>query len=110
MAGASVFCLPTRAEPFGIAVVEAFHHRLPVVASNIGAMPDLVRNGESGRLVPPDNPAALADALVALLSDPAQCRRMGERGCEIAREHYSWDAVGDKVRAGILADLAKTSA
>ena len=73
-------------------------------------MPDLVRNGESGRLVPPDNPAALADALVALLSDPAQCRRLGERGCEIAREHYSWDAVGDKVRAGILADLAKTSA
>ena len=110
MAEASVFCLPTRAEPFGIAVVEAFHHRLPVVASNIGAMPDLVRDGESGRLVPPDNPAALADALVALLSDPAQCRRFGERGCAIAREHYSWDAVGDKVRAGILADLAKTSA
>ena len=107
---AAVFCLPTRAEPFGIAVVEAFHHRLPVVASNIGAMPDLVRDGESGRLVPPDDPAALADALVALLGDPAQCRRLGERGHEIAREHYSWDAVGDKIRAGILAELAKNPA
>lgn len=110
MTEASVFCLPTRAEPFGIAVVEAFHHRLPVVASNIGAMPDLVRDGESGQLVPPDDPAALADALVALLSDPALCRRFGERGCEIAREHYSWDAVGDKIRAGIVADLAQIPA
>jgi glycosyltransferase involved in cell wall biosynthesis len=107
---ASVFCLPTRAEPFGIAVVEAFHHRLPVVASNIGAMPDLVRDGESGRLVPPDDPAALADALTALLEDPALCRRFGERGHEIAREHYSWDAVGDKLRAGILAELTATPA
>ena len=90
--------------------MEAFHHRLPVVASNIGAMPDLVRDGESGQLTPPDDPAALADALVTLLSDPALCRRMGERGCAIAREHYSWDAVGDKLRAGILAELAKTPA
>lgn len=107
---ASVFCLPTRAEPFGIAVVEAFHHRLPVVASNVGAMPDLVRDGESGSLVPPDDPAALADALTALLSDPAQCRRFGERGYEIALEHFSWPAVGDKLRAGILAALVKTPA
>jgi len=106
---ASVLCLPTRAEPFGIAVIEAFHHCLPVVASNIGAITDLVRDGESGRLVPPDDPAALADALTALLIDPVLCRRMGERGNEIAREHYSWDAVGDKLRAGILARLANTS-
>jgi glycosyltransferase involved in cell wall biosynthesis len=107
---ASVFCLPTRAEPFGIAVIEAFHHCLPVVASNIGAIADFVRDGESGRLVPPDDPAALADALTALLSDPVLCRRLGERGHAIAREHYSWDAVGDKLRAGILAGLANTSA
>ena len=110
LARASVFCLPTRAEPFGIAVVEAFYQRLPVVASNIGAMPDVVREGESGRLVPPDDPVALADALIALLSDPAQCRRLGERGCAIAREHYSWDAVGDKLHAGIAAELAKNPA
>jgi glycosyltransferase involved in cell wall biosynthesis len=104
---ASVFCLPTRIEPFGIAVVEAFFHHLPVVVSNIGAMPDLVRDGESGHLVAPDDPKALAKALLDLLSDPAKCRRFGEAGYRTVAERYTWEAVGRRLRAGIDACLAE---
>lgn len=103
---ASVFCLPTRVEPFGIAVVEAFYHKLPVVASRIGAMPDLVIDGETGRLVPSDDSDALAAALLSLLRDPETCRRFGERGFEFVRQNYSWDTVGEKLRRGIMATLA----
>jgi glycosyltransferase involved in cell wall biosynthesis len=103
---ASVFCLPTRVEPFGIAVVEAFFHKLPVITTTIGAMPDLVRAGESGLLVPPDDPSALAAALIELLRDPAKCRRFGERGNEVVLSRYSWNEVGRKLRAGIDASLA----
>jgi glycosyltransferase involved in cell wall biosynthesis len=102
----SVFCLPTRIEPFGIAVVEAFFHRLPVVVSNIGAMPNLVEEGRSGHLVQPDDPKALAKALIDLLSDPEKCRRFGEAGYQTVTDRYSWDAVGRRIRAGIDASLA----
>lgn len=105
MAEASVFCLPTRIEPFGIVVVEAFCQALPVVATRIGALSDLVREGETGLLVPPDDPPALAAALLELLRDPAKCRRFGERGSEMMRADYAWDAVGAKLRAGVLAAL-----
>lgn len=104
---ASVFCLPSRVEPFGIAIVEAFHHRLPIVATNIGAIPDLVRDGETGRLVPPDDIEALAEALIELLTDPERCRRYGDRGAQLVSENYSWDAVGEKIRDGIHAVLAQ---
>ncbi len=105
MTRATVFCLPTRVEPFGIVVVEAFHHRLPVVATSIGALPDLVVDGLSGRLVAPDDPRSLAAALTELLRDPAKCRRFGEHGHTIVREHYTWEAVGRKLRTGIMSVL-----
>ena len=104
---ASVFCLPTRVEPFGIAVVEAFFHQLPVITTSIGAMPDLVREGESGLLIPPDDPPRLAAALIELLSDPKKCRRFGERGNEVVVGRYSWDEVGRKLRSGIDSALAE---
>lgn len=97
----SVFCLPTRVEPFGIAVVEAFFHKLPVVTTNIGAMPNLVIEGESGYLVPSDDPDRLAKALIELLRDPEKCRRFGERGCQIVTEQYSWDEVGRRLHEEI---------
>lgn len=109
MTRASLFCLPTRIEPFGIVVVEAFYHNLPVVASRIGAMPDLVAEGKTGTLVPVDQPQALASALIQLLSDPAKCRHFGESGNQFVRQNYSWNAVGEKLRRGIMATLTSPS-
>jgi len=101
----SVFCLPTRIEPFGVAVIEAFAHRLPAVVSNVGAMPTLVRHGESGLVVPPDDADALASALCELLTDPGKCRRFGEVAYRDVTERYSWEAVGRKLRAEIVRTL-----
>lgn len=109
MSQASIFCLPTRIEPFGIVVVEAFHHGLPVVATRLGALPDLVEEGKTGYLVQPDNSAALAGALLKLVRDPEQCRRFGEQGRAFAQAHYTWDAVGQKLRDGIEQSLQRTA-
>jgi glycosyltransferase involved in cell wall biosynthesis len=95
---ASIFCLPTRLEPFGVVFVEALHHKLPIVATNVGAIPDFVIEGESGYLVPPRAVELLAQALVSLIGDPEKCRQFGEKGFNLARERYSWERVGARIR------------
>jgi glycosyltransferase involved in cell wall biosynthesis len=99
---ASLLCLPTKIEPFGIVTIEAFIHKLPVVATRIGALPDLVVDGKSGRLVAPDDIRGLADALGELLSDPEKCRNFGEHGYQIVKDNYSWEAVGTRLRHEIM--------
>jgi glycosyltransferase involved in cell wall biosynthesis len=100
-AQASIFCLPTRLEPFGIAVLEAMLHRLPVVGTAEGALPDMVRNGVTGRLVRPGDARQLAAALIDLLRDPARCRQFGEAGYDLAQRRYTWPAVGERMRSEI---------
>jgi phosphatidylinositol alpha-mannosyltransferase len=69
---------------------------MPIVASNIDGFAGVVTHGVEGLLVRPEDPQALADALVELLRDPDRCRVMGERGRERSR-FYSWDRVGQQV-------------
>jgi len=89
---ASVFCLPSLQEGFGIAFLEAMAAGLPIVAGDAGAVPELVPHGDSGYLVPPRDVAALADALIRLLSDPILRKRFGDRGRRHAA-HYDWPLV-----------------
>ena len=92
---ASVLAMPSRVEPggagegFGIAYVEAGAHGLPVVAGNVGGALDAVVDGETGLLVDPENPEAVASALAVLLQDHERARRMGRAGWERARS-LSW--------------------
>jgi glycosyltransferase involved in cell wall biosynthesis len=109
-ARSSIFCLPTRLEPFGIAVLEAMLHRLPVVATNVGAMPDMILEGVTGRLVAPGEAPPLAEALIDLLQDPARCRQFGEAGYQLARTRYTWQAVGARMRPEILSCLQDCAA
>jgi glycosyltransferase involved in cell wall biosynthesis len=102
---ASVFCLPTKIEPFGIVTIEAFIHKIPVVATRIGALPDLILDGESGRLVDPEDVKGLADALIELLQDPEKCKMFGERGHEIIKSRYSWQTVGARLKNEIDSTL-----
>jgi glycosyltransferase involved in cell wall biosynthesis len=94
-AHASVFALPTLREAFGLVFVEAMSFGLPVVATRIEAIPEIVADGETGLLVPPRDPAALAAALSALLADPARASQLGAAGRARAAERFGWDrAVG----------------
>jgi glycosyltransferase involved in cell wall biosynthesis len=79
---ATVLVLPSRSEGLGRVVVEAFCRGRGVVGSRVGGIPDLVTDGENGVLVPPEDPAALADALVRVLSDRALAERLGAAGRE----------------------------
>ncbi|SFF03056.1 Glycosyltransferase involved in cell wall bisynthesis [Sulfitobacter brevis] len=109
-ARASVFCLPTRLEPFGNVFVEAMWHQLPVVATRVGALPDLVEDGVNGYLVPPGDTDALADMLSALLDDPESCARMGTASRDRAAGRYDWPLVAQDMCARIEATLDEKGA
>ena len=89
---ADILAFPTYNDAFPLVVLEAMGAGLAVVATPEGAIPDMVRDGDSGILVPHHDPAALADALQRLLDNPELCRRMGRRGREIAIGEYPSDA------------------
>ncbi len=105
-AQSSIFCLPTRHEPFGIAFIEAMMHRLPVVGTRIAAIPDMVQDGVNGYLVAPGDVRGLAQSLCRLLADPAHCQSMGERSYERAVDLYTWPRTGQRIRARIMRILA----
>ena len=86
-------------ETFGIALCEALACERPVIASDFGGFREVVRDGETGVLVPPRDPAALAAAIDALLADPARCRCYGAAGRRDVAARFSWDAVVARVLA-----------
>ncbi|HEV8440257.1 MAG TPA: glycosyltransferase family 4 protein [Methylomirabilota bacterium] len=77
---ADVFCLPSVQEGFGIVFLEAMAASLPVVACRAAAVPEVVLDGLTGVLAPPREPAALAEALEALIRDTARAKRLGTEG------------------------------
>lgn len=75
-----IYVQPSLVESFGIAAAEAMASRLPVVATKVGGLPELVADGETGFLVEPGDPYALAKAVLALAADPARAVEMGKAG------------------------------
>jgi glycosyltransferase involved in cell wall biosynthesis len=106
-AQSSIFCLPTRHEPFGIAFVEAMAHRLPVVGTRIAAIPDMVEDGFNGYLVAPNSPREIAQSLSRLLADPHHARAMGQRGYERGLDRYTWPRTGQRIRERITRILSE---
>lgn len=102
---ADIFCVPTKQEPFGAVFIEALAYKLPIVATQIGAIPDFVIPGKNGHLVAPGDIHALASALIDLLDNPNKCARFGEAGYRLAQERYNWDQVGKRIRRQILIAL-----
>jgi glycosyltransferase involved in cell wall biosynthesis len=100
---ASVFCLPTRFEPFGTSFVEAMLYQLPCVGPAAWAVPEIIANGETGLLVPPEDPSALAHALVRVLRDPEGAHRMGARGRALALERFSWTGMAERMSTHMAA-------
>ncbi|HYK93335.1 MAG TPA: glycosyltransferase family 4 protein [Thermoplasmata archaeon] len=121
-AGVHVVAVPSNMwENFPLVALEAFARGRPVVATEIGGIPDIVDEGESGYLVPIDRPELLAERLVRLLSDPSRARSMGETGRTRVLERFTpelhverllavYDAVlkGSPLATGEAADLVTT--
>jgi len=91
-----VFVLPSieTFESFGIVNLEAMACGVPLVASKIGGVPDVVKNGENGLLVPPKNSDALGDAIMSLLENEEIRKKMGKKGKEMVK-NYAWDKVAE---------------
>ncbi len=90
---ADLFVLPSLAEGMSNSLLEAMATGLPCLASEIGGNTDLIDEGRTGRLLPADEPAAWSAALLALLADPEQARRLGTAALERVRSRYSLTAV-----------------
>lgn len=97
----SIFCLPTKREPFGIVFIEAMMHKLPIVANRIGALPDFVSENKSGVLVEPGNINQLAEALIQLLNNPQLCKDYGNAGFTAVENNYTWERVGERLKENI---------
>jgi glycosyltransferase involved in cell wall biosynthesis len=89
--GASIVVVPSRVEPFGLVALEAAHAARAVVASRVGGLPETVLDGQTGLLVSPDDPQAIAAAVRALVCDSPRATEIGLAARRRARVHFSWE-------------------
>jgi glycosyltransferase involved in cell wall biosynthesis len=99
LASCDIAVLPSRAEGLPNAVLEYMAAGLPTIASRVGGNAELVEDGVTGLLVPPEDSSAIADALLCLLRDPDLSRKMAESGRKVAVENYSFDRLIREVDA-----------
>jgi glycosyltransferase involved in cell wall biosynthesis len=104
---ASFFAHPTRYEGSSLVTLEAMAHRTAVVATTAGGLPDKVRPGVNGWLVPPGDVEALARALEEAAGDPARLVAMGERGREIVARDFAWTVVVER-QLDVYRDLLRS--
>jgi glycosyltransferase involved in cell wall biosynthesis len=88
---ADICVVPSHAEPFGLAVAEAMAHARPVIGAKVGGIPEMIVDGETGLLVPPRDPAKLAEALERLLQDARLRAEFGQAGRRRCEERFSID-------------------
>ncbi|MEX0750866.1 MAG: glycosyltransferase family 4 protein [Dehalococcoidia bacterium] len=96
---AQVLVSPSLYEGFGLPAAEAMACGTPVIASDAGALPEVVAHLETGVIVPAASAAALAEAIGALLADPERCRRMGEAGRARVLDRFTWERHAGEVEA-----------
>jgi glycosyltransferase involved in cell wall biosynthesis len=88
-----VVVVPSRMESLPTTVKEAFYLNVPVVATNVGGIPELIKDNETGILVPSENPNKLADAVNELLSDKQKAERLANNGNKFVKNYMTWDVI-----------------
>jgi glycosyltransferase involved in cell wall biosynthesis len=109
LAAMDVYVHPTLMEGFGIAVLEAMALRKPVVATTTGGLPEIVQDGETGLLVPPGDPDALAKVVSLLLRDSDHRMALGEAGRVRVATHFTMDAMMGRLTSCYGALLGQAS-
>ncbi len=104
----AVVCAPWY-EPFGIVPLEAMACGVPVIAAAVGGLLDTVVDGATGLHAQPQDPAAIATAIAAVLADPARARELGENGYQRVLARYSWDRIAADTERAYLAVLGAGS-
>ena len=105
----AIVVVPSRGEGFGMVALEAAERGRAAIVSDVGGLPEIVVDGETGVVVPPEDVDALAGALVALASDPGRVRRLGTAARMRAVQEFSLDAATDGVEAVYRDELARRS-
>lgn len=104
--GAELCALPSRAEPFGIFLLEAAACRRPIVASRVGGVPEIIQDEVSGLLVPQDDADALSAALLRLLDCPELRKSLGDSAYATVSKHFTWEMMGaqyESLMSGLVA-------
>jgi glycosyltransferase involved in cell wall biosynthesis len=103
--GAAAVACPSRFEGLPLVCVEALAAGRPVVAAAVNGIPEVIRDGETGILVPPDNPGALAAALRRMIGLPEEGARLAARGRALVEQRHAWPVITPEYVA-LLADVA----
>ncbi|MFC5051538.1 glycosyltransferase family 4 protein [Rubritalea spongiae] len=83
-------------EGLGVVLIEALAHKKPVIASNVGGIPDVIKNGETGILVEEKNEQELADSILRLLNDPQLCEELGDAGYLHVKRFFDWERIASE--------------
>ena len=89
----SMLVVPSRMESLPTTVKEAFYLNVPVIATNVGGIPELIKNNETGIIVPPENPSKLAQAVNELLSDKEKAEKLAANGNTFVKNNMTWDVI-----------------
>lgn len=87
--GAGMLVLPSRTEGLPMTLLEAMSFGVPVIGTRVGGIPDLIRDGESGILVEPEDLIALKEAMLSMLAKPMEARALGVQGRSMVRQEYA---------------------
>jgi N-acetyl-alpha-D-glucosaminyl L-malate synthase BshA len=109
LAGADLFLLPSNSESFGLSALEALACGVPVIGTDVGGFPEVVRDGETGFLRPPGDVEGMAEAAVEILSDRDRWQSMSTRGAADARQRFSIDEIVAEYEAFYEYALAQPS-
>ena len=96
LSASDFFMLPSLTEGLPLSVLEAMSHGLPVVATNVGGIPELIQEGVHGLLVPPKNQSSLANAMEQILTSPVLGQEMGRRGALRVQKEFSFNSMMEK--------------
>ena len=89
----SIVVVPSRMESLPTTVKEAFYLNVPVIGTNVGGIPELIKNNETGIIVPPENPSKLAQAINELLSDREKSAKLATNGNTFVKNNMTWDVI-----------------